>query len=153
MHLKRYTDYSLRVLVYLGLHPDRLVTISEIANAFNISKNHLMKVVKDLVALGYIQSVKGKFGGLRLGHAPEMINIGSVVRHMESDFALVECLGDHNACRILPACTLKPILLDAGERFLEALDAYTLADVLVNRNVLLKLVTDERRHLIQPVLG
>ena len=151
MHLKRYTDYSLRVLVYLGLHPDRLVTISEIANTFNISKNHLMKVVKDLVAAGFIQSVKGKFGGLRLGRAPDMVNIGAVVRHMESDFALVECLGDHNTCRILPGCSLKPILLNAGERFLETLDAYTLADVLVNRDVLLKLVSDERRHRIHPV--
>lgn len=151
MHLKRYTDYSLRVLIYLGLHPARLVTISEIANTFNISKNHLMKVVKDLVAAGFIQSVKGKFGGLRLGHAPEMINIGAVVRRMESDFALVACLGDDNTCRILPGCNLKPILRDAGERFLEALDAYTLADVLVNRKVLIRLISDERRPMLHSV--
>lgn len=151
MHLKRYTDYSLRVLLYLGLHQDRLVTISEIATTFNISKNHLMKVVKDLVAAGFIQSVKGKLGGLRLAHQPEMINIGAVVRRMESDFALVECLGNDNTCRILPACSLKPILQDAGERFLDALDAYSLADVLDNRKVLVKLLTDDRRLKIHPV--
>ena len=148
MHLKRYTDYSLRVLIYLGLHQDRLVTIAEIAGTFQISKNHLMKVVKDLVAAGFVHSVKGKSGGLRLGHDPELINIGAVVRRMESDFALVECHGQHNTCRILPACQLKPILSDAGERFLEALDAYTLLDVLGNRNVLLKLVSIERPGII-----
>ncbi len=149
MHLKRYTDYSLRVLVYLGLHPDRLVTIAEIASTFDISKNHLMKVVKDLVAAGFIQSVKGKCGGLRLAHAPEKINIGAVVRRMESDFSLVECLGSHTTCRILPACHLKPLLREAGERFLASLDGYHLVDVLANRKVLLRLVADEKKPQIQ----
>ena len=87
----------------------------------------------------------------RLAHPPEMINIGAVVRRMESDFALVECLGNDNTCRILPACSLKPILQDAGERFLDALDVYSLADVLDNRKVLVKLLTDDRRLKIHPV--
>jgi len=148
MHLKRYTDYSLRVLIYLGLHPERLVTIAEIASTFGISKNHLMKVVKDLVAHGFIQSVKGKSGGLRLGHDPADINIGKVVRRMESDFALVECLGENQSCRIVPACRLKPVLHEAAERFLEVLDTYTLSDVLTNRQVLLRLVTDTQRPMV-----
>ena len=152
MHLKRYTDYSLRVLVYLGLHPDRLVTIAEVATAFNISKNHLMKVVQNLVAEGFVQSVKGKAGGLRLNDAPEHISIGAVVRKMESDFDLVECLGDNQTCCILPACQLKPILQEAAERFLETLDPYTLADVLTNRQVLNRLVLRGKQVPIFPAV-
>ena len=150
MHLKRYTDYSLRVLVYLGLHPERLVTISEVASAFDISKNHLMKVVQNLVAEGFVQSVKGKSGGLRLNEAPERISIGSVIRRMESDFELVECLGGNQSCCILPACKLKPILKDAAERFLETLDPYTLADVLTNHQVLNRLVLRGKEIPILP---
>jgi Rrf2 family nitric oxide-sensitive transcriptional repressor len=142
MHLKRYTDYSLRVLIYLGLHPERLVTIAEIAEGYQISKNHLMKIVKDLAAQGFVRSVKGKSGGLTLGKDPKSINIGEVVRKMESDFELVECLGNQNTCCILPACKLKPVLYEAGQRFLEALDPYTLEDVLTNRTVLLRLVSE-----------
>lgn len=143
MHIKRYTDYSLRVLIYLGLHPERIVTIAEIAKAFRISKNHLMKVAQNLVAKGFIRSLKGKAGGLSLARAPEGISIGDVVRRMEADFELVECLGDHNTCLILPACKLKPILFEAGQRFLETLDPYTLADVLTNRSVLIRLFNNE----------
>jgi len=149
MHLKRYTDYSLRVLVYLGLHPERLVTIAEIAGAYDISKNHLMKVVKDLVAEGFVRSVKGKSGGLLLANPPSTINIGTVVRRMEADFELVECLGVSNTCRILPACRLKSVLYDAGQRFLEALDAFTLADILANHSALLRLISDDRQRNLQ----
>lgn len=146
MHLKRYTDYSLRVLIYLGLHQDRRVTIAEIASAFGISKNHLMKVVKDLVAEGFVSSLKGKTGGILLAKEPEAINIGSVVRRMESEFDVVECLGPANTCCILPACKLKPVLYEATQRFLEALDPYTLADVLSNRGVLTRLLADHARR-------
>ncbi len=145
MHLKRYTDYSLRVLIYLGTQPERLVTISEIAEAFSISKNHLMKVAKDLVAQGFVRSVKGKAGGLMLALDPTQINIGQVVRRMESDFEWVECLGNSNTCCILPACKLKPILFDAGQEFLKALDPYSLADVLMNRSVLIRLITGKKK--------
>lgn len=140
MHLKRYTDYSLRVLLYLGLHSERLVTIAEIAATYGISKNHLMKVVKDLVSEGFVKSVKGKSGGLLLARPAEGINIGEVVRKMEADFEVVECLGEKNTCRIIPACRLKGALREAGQRFLEALDPYTLADILSNRQVLLQLL-------------
>ena len=149
MHLKRYTDYSLRVLIYLGLHPDRLVTIGEIADAYDISKNHLMKVVKDLVAKEFVRSIKGKHGGLTLANPPLEIKIGTVVRSMEADFELVECLGESNTCCILPACKLKSALYEAGQRFLEALDAFTLADVLSNRTVLLRLISNETQPLLR----
>jgi Rrf2 family nitric oxide-sensitive transcriptional repressor len=142
MHLKQYTDYSLRVLIYLGIHPERLVTIAEIAEAFGISKNHLMKVVNDLVTKGYIQSVKGKFGGLRLNLDPSAIQIGAVVRQMEGDFELVECHGTSNTCRILPACKLKQVLFEATQQFLAALDPYSLADVIDNHSVLKRLLVE-----------
>lgn len=139
MHLKRYTDYSLRVLLYLGLYPDRRVTIAEIARAHQISKNHLMKVVKHLVAEGFVLSVKGKSGGLTLALSPHRIGLGAVVRKMEADFELVECLGPNNQCRITPACRLKGVLHEAGQRFLEALDPFSLQDFLENREVLKRL--------------
>ena len=94
MQLTRFTDYSLRVLVFLGAHPDRLCTISETAEAYGISANHLMKVVSRLSSVGYIETVRGKGGGMRLSRAPKMINIGDVVRHMEDRFDIVECFND-----------------------------------------------------------
>lgn len=151
MHLKRYSDYSLRVLFYLGLYPERPVTIAEIARAraYDICKKYLMKLGKDLVAEGFVHSVKGKSGGLLLANPPSAINIGTVVRRMEADFELVECLGESNTCSILPACKLKSVLYDAGQRFLEILDAFTLADILTNRAVLLNLVSDDRQREIR----
>src|SRR5208337_3734127 len=92
MQLTRFTDYSLRVLVYLGAYPDRLCTISETADAYGISVNHLMKVVNRLSSVGYVETIRGKGGGMRLSRAPKMINIGDVVRHMEDSFDIVECL-------------------------------------------------------------
>ena len=149
MHLKRYTDYSLRVLVYLGLYPERPVTIAEIARAYDICKKYLMKVGKDLVAEGFVHSVKGKSGGLLLANPPSAISIGTVVRGMEADFELVECLGESKTCSILLACKLKSLLYDAGQRFLKILDAFTLADILINRAVLLNLVSDDRQREIR----
>ncbi len=131
MQLTLFTDYSLRVLVYLGAHPDRLCTISETADAYGISVNHLMKVVNRLSSVGYIETVRGKGGGMRLSRAPKMINIGDVVRHMEDSFDFVECLSaGRRDCPLLPACTLKSILVDARRNFMATLDRHTLQDVL-----------------------
>jgi len=133
MQLTRFTDYSLRVLVFLGAYPDRLCTISETAEAYGISGNHLMKVVNRLSSGGYIETVRGKGGGMRLSRAPKMINIGEVVRHMEDRFDILECFNDkHQDCPLLPACTLKSVLVDAHRNFMATLDRYTLQDVLEN---------------------
>jgi Rrf2 family nitric oxide-sensitive transcriptional repressor len=133
MQLTLFTDYSLRVLVFLGAHPDRLCTISEAAEGYRVSVNHLMKVVNRLASAGYIETVRGKGGGMRLSRAPNMINIGDVVRHMEDCFDIVECFNaKHQDCPLLPACTLKSILVDARRNFMATLDRHTLQDVLGN---------------------
>ncbi|MDZ7851618.1 MAG: Rrf2 family transcriptional regulator [Halomonas sp.] len=130
MHLTRFTDYSLRVLMYLAAKDEQRSTISEIAARFNISRNHLMKVVQDLNHQGYITSIRGKNGGLLLKRAPATISLGKLVRDTERDLKLVECFGDNNECVITPACRLRPILNEALAAFLAVLDQYTLADLL-----------------------
>ncbi|MDD5296378.1 MAG: Rrf2 family transcriptional regulator [Rhodocyclaceae bacterium] len=129
MRLSSFSDYSLRVLAYLGVNADRLVTIAEVAQAYAISENHLMKVVHHLGRAGYLETVRGKGGGIRLAKAPEDIVIGEVVRQTESDLALVECFGNE-CCRIASVCRLKSILQESLEAMFLVLDGYTLADVL-----------------------
>ncbi|GGC60279.1 RrF2 family transcriptional regulator [Marinobacter halophilus] len=130
MHITRYTDYSLRVLIYLAEQGDRLATIQEIADSYEISKNHLMKVVHQLNKKGYIETVRGKKGGMRLHMAPNEINIGVLVRETEQDLSIVECFSTKNACKIAPVCGLKGMFGQALKAFLDTLDKYTLADVI-----------------------
>lgn len=130
MQLTRYTDFSLRVLMYLAVHPDRLSTITEISQAYDISRNHLVKVVHELGGLGYIYTQRGKQGGIRLARASDDINVGSVVRHVEK-INIVNC--SEPRCPILPACNLKHALDRARDAFLEELDRYTLTDLVANR--------------------
>ncbi|MBL8659124.1 MAG: Rrf2 family transcriptional regulator [Rhodospirillales bacterium] len=131
MRLTAYTDYALRVLMYLGLRRAGIATIQEIAEQYGISRNHLMKVAHELGRLGYVETIRGKHGGLRLGRRPEDITLGEIVRNVEPDMALVECFksaGVH--CRIVRGCLLKHVLQEALDRFLDTLDRYTLADLL-----------------------
>lgn len=130
MHITRFTDYSLRVLIYLAAEGDRLATIQEIADSYDISKNHLMKVVHQLNKKGYIETIRGKKGGMRLHMAPQDINIGILVRETEQDLSIVECFSSKNACKITPVCGLKSMFGEALKAFLEVLDRYTLADVI-----------------------
>ena len=130
MHITRYTDYSLRVLIYLAAEGDRLATIQEIADSYDISKNHLMKVVHQLNKKGYIETIRGKKGGMRLHMAPQDINIGILVRETEQDLSIVDCFSSKNACKITPVCGLKSMFGEALKAFLEVLDRYTLADVI-----------------------
>lgn len=126
-----YTDYSLRVLLYLAYKNDQMVTITELADFYKISRNHLVKVVHNLGIQGYILTTRGKKGGLRLGHPANEIVIGDVVRKMEPDFDLLECFNkvtDH--CVITNICSLKSVLIGARDDFLGTLDQYTVADAL-----------------------
>lgn len=129
MRLTRYTDFAMRVLLYLGREPDRLRSISEIARAYDISQNHLMKVVNDLVNAGYLDSVRGRNGGIRLARDPADINVGALIRHTEDGFDLVGC----GACRIAPACGLTSVLDEALGAFMAVLDRQSLADVLARK--------------------
>lgn len=130
MHLTRFTDYSLRVLLYLAVRGERRSTITEIAERFQVSRNHLMKVVQDLSHHGYITSIRGKHGGLLLRREPNTIVLGELIRRTERDLTLVECFGDSNECVITSACRLKHVLAEALEAFMAVLDDYTLEDLL-----------------------
>jgi Rrf2 family nitric oxide-sensitive transcriptional repressor len=134
VQLTRYSDYSLRVLIYLALAPERLVTIEEIARSYGISKAHLMKVVHQLGLRGYVETVRGRRGGLRLARPPEAIGVGDVVRASEASFDLVECFDPASSrCAIQPACGLRSVLGEALGAFLEVLDRYTLVDLVARR--------------------
>ena len=135
MHITRYTDYSLRVLMYLALKGEQLSTIREIADSYSISKNHLMKVVQELNIKGYITAIRGKNGGLRLRAQPEDINLGQLVRDTEQDLALVECFSEGDHCIITPACELKRVFAEGLEAFFQVLDSYTLADLVSRQKV------------------
>jgi Rrf2 family nitric oxide-sensitive transcriptional repressor len=131
MRLTRYTDYALRVLIYCGLAPDGRVTIREIGEAYGISRNHLTKIVHDLGRLGYVATVRGKGGGLRLAMPPGEIRLGELVATLERDLALAECFGDGRCdCRIAGECRLQGMLAEALEAFFATLDRWTLADLL-----------------------
>jgi len=140
MRLTLFSDFSLRLLLYLATHPDRNVELSEVADAYGVSHHHLTKVVQKLVAEGIVASVRGRGGGLRLGRAPEAINVGALVRLTEPDLDLVECFDRAtNTCPIDSACGLKHVLVDAQKAFLAALDAHTLADFVPRAPALIRL--------------
>jgi len=132
MRLTTYSDYALRILIYIGAKPENeLSNINEIAQAYNISKNHLMKITHELGKLGIIETIRGRGGGIKLAMPAEEINIGKIVRMTEDDFNLVPCFGPApHPCAISPVCTLKHVLNDALLAFLHVLDQYTLADML-----------------------
>ncbi|CAH1079960.1 Rrf2 family transcriptional regulator [Candidatus Nitrotoga sp. 1052] len=141
MQFTHFTDYSLRTLIYLGALQSRLVTISEVAENYGISQSHLTKVVHQLANRGYIQTTRGKGGGMRLARLPQLINIGDVVRDMEENIDLVECFNTKNqSCPLLPACTLKSVLAEARKNFFDTLDRYTLADLLTNQSSLRRML-------------
>ena len=143
MQLTLYSDYSLRVLIYLGTRsPEETATITNIADAFGISRNHLVKVVHNLSQLGFITTARGKRGGMRLSRSAEMINLGDVVRHTEGNFDIVECFNStSNTCPISPLCKLKGVIHEAYRGFISVLDQYTLADILKNKKQLQTLLS------------
>lgn len=130
MRLTHFTDLSLRLLMYLAVKPDGLATIQEVAGRYGVSRNHLMKVAQQLVKEGFVESVRGHGGGLRLKRPATEIRVGEVVRATEDDFRLVECFeAGRSSCTLLPACRLKGVLGEALGAYLAVLDRYTLADL------------------------
>lgn len=148
MHLTIFTDYTLRVLIYLGAkrNDERLATIGDIAAAYRISENHLMKVVHHLARNGYAETTRGKGGGMRLARSPDLINLGAVVRSTEEHFALVECFREGgSSCPIVPFCALQGIFENALLAFFAVLDGKTLADLLPPRRRLIKVLNGSAR--------
>jgi len=138
MRLTNYSDYALRILTYLGLKREELSTITEIANCYGISRNHIVKIVHHLGQLGYVDTLRGKNGGIRLARAPEKINIGEVIRHTETSMDIVECFSNQNSCIIGCSCVLRTAISEALSAFMAVLDDYTLADLMVPRRQLSK---------------
>ena len=145
MKLTSFTDYSLRVLIFVAAQPARRATIGEIAATFDISEHHLTKVAHFLGKTGWLANVRGKGGGLELAMPPELINVGEVVRATEGDARPAECFvagGSH--CRIAGICSLADVLADAVTAFYDALDRFTLADLVRNRQSLANVLFNEQ---------
>ncbi|MCA0377785.1 MAG: Rrf2 family transcriptional regulator [Gemmatimonadetes bacterium] len=141
MRLTRFTDNALRCLMVLGWEPDKAHTVQSIARSMSMSYEHLVKIVQRLAELGYVETVRGRHGGVKLARAPELVRIGDVVRATEESLALVECFTPGtNACPVAPACQLAGFLDDALTAFLAVLDQRTLADVLEPREQLVPLL-------------
>ena len=147
MRLTLHTDYALRVLMYVGVKRDGVSTIPEIVERFDISKGHVMKVVHHLAQMGYLETIRGKRGGMRLARKPEQINIGAVVRDMEEELGVLGCLqGSKGYCRIEECCLLRSALRDATNAFLATLDRYTLQDLIKPRMLASFLGLDRPGH-------
>lgn len=146
MQLKKYTDYALRVLIYTGTKPnDELASIKEISEVFNISQHHLGKIVFELNKMGLLETIRGRNGGIRLANPASEINVGLLVRSLESDFNLLECFDKGtNHCVITPACTLKHALNKALHAFFKVLDEYTVQDLISNEEELRALMGMDR---------
>lgn len=150
MQLTQYTDYGLRTLIALALNPGEWQTVSMVSTAYGISRHHLVKVVAGLAEHGYVATLRGKGGGMRLARSPSDIRLGAVVRAMEHELGVVECLeADGGRCVIASACGLKGLLAEATQEFLAVLDRYTLEDLRQQRAPVARLlgipVVTERR--------
>lgn len=130
MRLARMTDYAIRLLIYVAQRPERLCTIAEVAAGYGISETHLMKITQQLGAGGWLQTTRGKGGGIRLARAPGDIPLGGVVRTMEPDFFIVECFATGSSCLLTGNCGLTGVMDGALRSFMQYLDQHTLADVL-----------------------
>lgn len=148
MRLTAYTNYALRTLVYCALHPGQLVRIQDVADAHGISKAHLLKAARQLGQLGYLENVRGRTGGVRLGMAPEDIVIGEVVRHTEGDLEVVECFNPGtNTCPLIGVCKLSTLFRTGLSAFFAELDKVTLADMITNGPVQLEQLNRHRDAL------
>lgn len=139
MRLTRYTDYALRVLIHLALHEERLCSIGEISRAYDISHNHLMKVVNALAHDGFVETVRGRGGGMRLARSPQEIGVGEVVRRTEEGFQLANCSG----CALAPACGLTGVLAKGVQAMLAVFDDYTIADLLTDKPTMRRMMNRE----------
>jgi Rrf2 family nitric oxide-sensitive transcriptional repressor len=147
VHLTQFSDYSLRLALYLACHEDRVVSVDEVSRAFQISRHHLVKVVQTLTDLGVVEAQRGRGGGMRLAMRPSEINVGWLIRRTEPHLNLVECFDlESNTCPIAPACGLKGALQRAQQAFLRVLDQYTLDQFQARRSALVPLLEESLRR-------
>lgn len=139
MRLTRYTDYSLRVLIHLTLNDDRLCSIGEIARTYDVSHNHLMKVVNALAHDGFVETVRGRAGGMRLAQPANAVTVGEVVRKTEEGFELADCSG----CALSPACGLTGVLAEGMRAMMAVFDSYTIADLVTDKDTMRRLMNRE----------
>ncbi len=149
MRLTMMSDYALRLLMYAAQQPDRLCTIAEVAQAYAISEAHLMKVTHQLAVAGWLATVRGKGGGLRLARPAGEINLGAVVRDIEPDFFLVECFASGSACTLTGRCRLTGVLQNALQGFMDGLDRHTLADIVPPATLAAKPGTRKRSPVVR----
>jgi Rrf2 family nitric oxide-sensitive transcriptional repressor len=132
-----HTDYALRMLIYLATRSDGVCTVNDVAEAYQLPRNHLLKVAQTLRDLGFVETTRGRAGGIRLAKPPGAIGLGTLIRATEEEFSLAECMqAQGRPCAISPACNLKGLLHEALAAFLAVLDKYTLADLVKNRATL-----------------
>jgi Rrf2 family transcriptional regulator, nitric oxide-sensitive transcriptional repressor len=147
VHLTQFSDYSLRLVIYLACHSDRVVSVDEVSRAFGISRNHLVKVVQTLTELGVIKAQRGRGGGMQLAMRPTEINVGWLIRRTEPHLDLVECFDPAtNTCPIAPACGLKGVLQRAQRAFLGVLDEYSVERFLTRKKEVVSLLDDALRR-------
>jgi Rrf2 family nitric oxide-sensitive transcriptional repressor len=147
VHLTQFSDYSLRLALYLACHPERVVSVDEVSRAFGISRHHLVRVVQTLTDLGVVEAQRGRGGGMRLAMPSSAINVGWLIRQTEPHFNLVECFEpETNTCPIAPACGLKGALQRAQQAFLDVLDEYHLGDFQSRRRDLVALLDHSLRR-------
>lgn len=149
MQLTRYTDFGIRTLMYVAVQPEReaLFRIAEITEVFDLSSNHVSKIVHHLGKLGYLETIRGKSGGFRLGMPADKINIGALVRELENSLAPIDCSKPY--CRFMPSCQLTGVLGEAVAAYLAVLDRYSLLDIVSNKQELLSLLPDETISVLQ----
>ncbi len=131
MKLTLFSDYSLRILMFAGLNEKPTFSVDDVARAYGLSRHHAAKAINFLTQRGYLHSQRGRGGGIRLGKSPGEIRVGQLVRQTEHGSPLVECFdAATNTCPLIRACRLKHALNEAWTAFFDALDTYTLADLI-----------------------
>lgn len=134
MQLTSFTDYGIRVLMYLATQPEQISSVKEIAEYYNISRNHLVKITHRLSQLGYINTSKGKGGGIQISKGIEKLNLGDIIIALEPNFNIVECFdAQNNTCRITNSCHFKHYISEARENFINTMNKYTLGDTIQNK--------------------
>ena len=142
MQLTLFSDYSLRLLMYLGLKPKQIIPIGEISEAFGVSRHYMLKVMNELVQLGYIEAVRGRGGGVYLAKRPADVKLGKLIRRTEPEGGVLDCIDNKHAdCPIVPACRLRKVFTEAQHEFYRVLDQYTLADLIERPERLIRLLS------------